>query len=85
MFVEFPGASGPVFVNADCIAQISVGGPQSSMGTFFHEVRVTFKGGYEHLIDNYLVDYDYMPHWKREVREVLGIPLGVPTETEGEE
>ena len=27
MFVEFPGPAGPVFLSADCIAQISVGAP----------------------------------------------------------
>ena len=63
MFLEFPGVLGPgVFVSADAIAQVSVGGPRNNgHDEFYHEIHVTYKPGFEGLIDMFCVDYDDLP------------------------
>jgi hypothetical protein len=77
-FIEFPGAQGPVYINAECIAQISVGGPQPAErnpDVFYHVVRSAFREDHEGLIDEFWIDYDCLPKWLEYVREVLGVPM----------
>ena len=57
MFVEFPGVYSPVFINADCIAQIVIGG--------------SFKDGYEGLIDEFYVDEEDVGVFMRVVRDTI--------------
>ena len=73
MFLEFDSVvSGTMFINADCVAQLSIGTPeQDKQGNFYHEVHLTYKPGHEGLSGYFRISEDALPHWLEGTRRVL--------------